>query len=195
MPTMLTIGGRTVSLLAPAVDDVDIDDIAHHLTQINRFLGACRRPYSVAEHSLVVLEIFQREYPDGGPCAQLAALTHDAHEAYTGDMISPWKQALRILCGDVWDLVEARHASAVDRRFHLVATRAAWRTAIKRCDDIAYATERQQLTPQPADRIDDAKEPPAAWLDLAHGRDTNWAQLFRARFGALTDARRVAGVL
>ena len=47
-------------------------DIAHALAQINRFNGHAKRPYSVAEHSLVCMEIAQHlELP---PVVQLACL-------------------------------------------------------------------------------------------------------------------------
>lgn len=63
-----------------------IEAIAHSLAQINRF-GHASRPYSVAEHSLLVCEIVKSM---GLDChAQRAALMHDAHEAFTGDVATP----------------------------------------------------------------------------------------------------------
>jgi len=73
---------------------VRIEDIAHQLSMINRFCGATKRPYSVAEHSLFVSELLQR---DGrSAIAQLAGLMHDAHETYTNDVSSPAKEAINL---------------------------------------------------------------------------------------------------
>ena len=69
-----------------------IEDIAHALAQINRFTGHAARPYSVAEHSLLVCDIVRAKGLNAH--AQLLALLHDAHEAYCGDVASPTKSLL-----------------------------------------------------------------------------------------------------
>ncbi len=69
----------------PQPDDVDIYDIAHHLSQICRFVGACEYLYSVAEHSIHVSHKVPKEYA-------LWGLLHDAAEAYIGDIAGPTKQ-------------------------------------------------------------------------------------------------------
>lgn len=76
---MLTSSGRYVTPLYPADWEPQIDEIAHHSSQINRFLGATRVPYSVAEHACRVSDLLPPEL-------QLAGLLHDAPEAYLGDM-------------------------------------------------------------------------------------------------------------
>ena len=35
-------------------NEIDVVDIAHHLSQINRYGGACFFPYSVAQHSALM---------------------------------------------------------------------------------------------------------------------------------------------
>lgn len=82
-----TVTGRLVDLDHPHADDIDIEDIAHSLSQICRFTGQTRVPYSVAEHSVLV------SYKVPQPLA-LAALLHDAHEAYIGDISRGMKGAL-----------------------------------------------------------------------------------------------------
>src|ERR1700754_1012877 len=47
MTWMLTATGVAFDLRFIKADAIDIADIAHHLAQINRYTGACRRPYSV----------------------------------------------------------------------------------------------------------------------------------------------------
>jgi len=115
-------------------------DIAHALAQINRYTGHTHRPYSVAEHSLLVADIAAAR--GAGPVCQMAALMHDAHEAYCGDVSSPVKWAL----GVAWTGFEAVHALNVRRHFGLLTAFAAYRAEIKLCDLIALATERRDLS-------------------------------------------------
>lgn len=73
--------------LTPRVEDVRIEDIAHHLSQLNRYTGATVRPYSVAEHCVRVARRVRQLAPEHA----LWGLLHDASEAYTNDMASPLK--------------------------------------------------------------------------------------------------------
>ncbi len=70
-------------------DDIDIRDIAHSLSHLCRFCGHTNIFYSVAQHCLLVSE----KIP-GGPEVKLAALLHDASEAYVGDLPGPLKKWL-----------------------------------------------------------------------------------------------------
>lgn len=118
-----------------------IEEMAHALAQINRFTGHAKRPYSVAEHSLLVATIAASE----GATAeqQLAALLHDAHEAYVGDMASPAKWAI----GQPWEVFEHAQEVAVHNALGVRAIMEAHRASIKRWDLIALATERRDLMP------------------------------------------------
>lgn len=82
-----TYTGRRFFLDTP---DFDIKDIAHALSNICRYSGHCARRYSVAEHSILVSYIME-DQSLGEP---FEGLMHDAHEAYIGDIASPWKQYL-----------------------------------------------------------------------------------------------------
>lgn len=74
-------------------NEVDPVDLAHHLSQINRYGGAARFPFSVAQHSINVAAGLWRD-TESAICA-LDGLIHDAHEAYgPGDVISPCKPFL-----------------------------------------------------------------------------------------------------
>ncbi|MCK9597454.1 MAG: hypothetical protein M0R06_00360 [Sphaerochaeta sp.] len=86
-PWMTTYTGRTLHLFNPRQDEICIEDIAHHLSLICRFGGACKRFYSVAEHSIRL----SMELPDQ---YKLAGLLDDAAEAYLGDWIRPLKANL-----------------------------------------------------------------------------------------------------
>lgn len=128
---------------------VTIEDIAHHLAIINRFTGATSRPYSVAEHSLLCSEITERV--GASPIVQLAALMHDAHEAYTNDLSSPAKIAVNrhsTMGGGVqaWNLFEMEHAKIVRAHFGLLTVFSNNRLFLREVDLQALATERRDLT-------------------------------------------------
>jgi hypothetical protein len=90
------LSGRRLDLLDPTPVDIEIEDIAHGLAFVARWNGQTLGdwPYSVAEHSLLVEEIFARLEPDAPRRWRLAALLHDAPEYVIGDMISPVKAAV-----------------------------------------------------------------------------------------------------
>lgn len=75
-------GQKPLDLLSPQVDDVDFYWIADRLSKIPRFLGGTSIPYSIAQHSLWVMDRVGRE-------AQPYALLHDAPEAIFGDFYRP----------------------------------------------------------------------------------------------------------
>src|SRR4028119_2109149 len=114
------LSGRRLDLLDPTPLDVEVEDIAHGLAFVARWNGQTRGewPYSVAEHSLLVEEIFRSTAPDPSPRWRLAALLHDAPEYVIGDMISPVKAVL----GEGYGTLDARLAAAVHLRFGLPAT-------------------------------------------------------------------------
>ncbi|MBO9647388.1 MAG: hypothetical protein J7605_02675 [Variovorax sp.] len=181
---------------------VRIEDIAHQLAQINRFCGATKRPYSVAEHSLLVSEFVQR---DGrGATVQLAALLHDAHEIYTNDVSSPAKQAINLRAvqsggTQAWRQFEREHEDTVRRHFGVQTTFSAHRLVLQHFDLVALATERRDLlnwTPASArwEILRDGQPgaiPPADWLtlDCPHRAGfawTDWRDAFLGRFQELT---------
>lgn len=141
---MITASGQDYFLGGPAMlmqgNEPRIEDIAHHLAQINRYTGAAKRPYCVAEHSLLTAEIAAAN--GASPLMQLACLMHDAHEAYCGDVSSPVKREL----GDTWHAFEASQARHVRQHFGLKTAFAAHQAIVHHCDIVALATERRDLT-------------------------------------------------
>lgn len=131
-----------------------IEVIAHSLAQINRFTGHAVRPYSVAEHSVLVCDIVAGM--GLGPAAQRAALMHDAHECLCGDVASPIKWEL----GTAWMAFENPLALLMRKHYGLQAAYTGYRDAIKRADLIALATERRDLT-----RFDPTTNAPWSILD------------------------------
>jgi len=85
---MLSYKGRQLWPLDLRPEDIDIEEIAHALSNICRFGGHCLRFYSVAQHSVLVATCVRRE---GGSAHTKTALLHDATEAYLGDMVRPLK--------------------------------------------------------------------------------------------------------
>ena len=149
------LSGRRLDLLDPTPLDIEIEDIAHGLAFVARWNGQTRGDwaYTVAEHSLLVEEIFGRLCPDAGPLWQLAALLHDAPEYVIGDMISPVKAAL----GSGYREMDARIAAAVHRRFGLPAVIPRMvKVQIKQADRLSARLEAVEIagfSPAEADRL------------------------------------------
>lgn len=82
---MVTATGVQFYPLDPRPEEVRIEDIAHALSMNNRFNGHTERPYSVGLHSLLCSHY-------AAPGHELAALLHDATEAYLADVVRPAKR-------------------------------------------------------------------------------------------------------
>lgn len=87
---MQTRSGMAFDFLSPQPAHVQIGDVAHALARINRFSGHALVEYSVAQHSLLVVELL-RGYGVTSPAVLLQGLVHDAPEAYLGDVVAPLK--------------------------------------------------------------------------------------------------------
>jgi len=196
MTWILTATGRRVDLTEPDPKQVVPMDIAWALAQINRFTGHALRPYSVAEHSLLVCEIAQRDLKLDAR-GLFAALTHDAHEAYCGDLCSPAKWAI----GEPWHSFEDRIESAVRTALGTHVSANLYATQIKRADLIALATEKRDLMPShhagalPWAVLNGIQ--PAEWADLRtewrHSNDWEyWRDAWLNCYHALAAARIAA---
>ncbi|SFB58369.1 hypothetical protein SAMN03159496_05401 [Rhizobium sp. NFR07] len=138
------LSGRRLDLLDPSPLDVEISDIAHGLARVARWNGQTRgdHAFSVAQHCLVVEEIFRRCNVGAAPDALQMTLLHDAAEYVIGDMISPFKSVV----GGGYKLVEARLEAAVHIRFGLPPHPAKeLKTLIKKADTIAAYFEATEL--------------------------------------------------
>lgn len=130
----------------PRPEDIDIYDIAHALSQINRFTGHTRVPYSVAEHSVRVA----REIPWSEPGIRLAALLHDASEAYVADIATPVKNLPEMAA---YREIESKLQRAIEAEFKVTEHAARGADVIKRADLAMLAAEKRDLM----------AEPPAPW--------------------------------
>jgi uncharacterized protein len=169
------LSGRRLDLLDPTPLDIEVEDIAHGLAFVARWNGQTRGdwPYSVAEHSLLVEELYTRMTPGALPRWRLAAVLHDAPEYVIGDMISPVKAAV----GPGYGELDDRLAAAVHLRFGLPAVLPApVKKAIKAADRVSAWLEAVRIAgfreeeadklfgrPAPAmiDRLEIRLRPPA----------------------------------
>jgi 5'-deoxynucleotidase YfbR-like HD superfamily hydrolase len=138
------LSGRRLDLLDPSPFDVEIEDIAHGLAFVARWNGQTvgEYAYSVAEHSLLVEELFCRIGPEAPVKWRLAALLHDAPEYVIGDMISPVKAAV----GPGYKTLDERLTAAVHMRFGLPAILPKTvKARIKRADKLSAWLEATQI--------------------------------------------------
>lgn len=138
------LSGRRLDLLDPSPLDIEISDIAHGLARVARWNGQTQgeHAFSVAQHSLLVADLFERLNPKASRDDRLAALLHDAPEYVIGDMISPFKSVV----GGGYKAVETRLQHAIHLRFGLPpATGERLRTQIKRADQVAAYFEATLL--------------------------------------------------
>lgn len=138
------LSGRRLDLLDPTPMDIEIEDIAHGLAFVARWNGQTfgDYPYSVAEHSLLVEQLYSRMYPNAPVKWQLAALLHDAPEYVIGDMISPVKAAV----GPGYGELDHRLIAAIHIRFGLPAQiPVTIKKQIKKADTVSAWMEATQI--------------------------------------------------
>lgn len=132
MSQILTVTGKRFDLHEPDSDLIDPRDITHSLAHLCRFNGHTREFYSVAQHSCMVADLVPDE-------DKLAALLHDATEAYIGDMVQPlkqWMYAYQDVEDWIWDRICTRFGLDQDLP-----------ASVRQADLIALATERRDLMP------------------------------------------------
>jgi len=147
--------GIAVDLLDPQPDTIHPRDIEVALARQMRFNGHTIDTFSVAQHSVLVLQAFddiaEREKWDT-VClnrVRLAVLLHDAHEAYMGDIVRP-VGSLPGFAAPVEQL-KRRLQRAIHERFDLPrSVGPGWAKVIHHCDMVALATEKRDLmAPEP----------------------------------------------
>jgi len=126
-----TVSGNKVDLQRPDPDTIDIRDIAHALSMLCRFCGHTYKFYSIAEHSVRVMMLVP-------PGQELAALLHDASEAYIADISRPLKSLL-----PDYKQVEDNFEYVINYKYGLDGK--VDHKAIKKADNIMLATEGRDL--------------------------------------------------
>lgn len=151
--------GRPFWSLVPSADDVQIEDIAAHLSRLCRFNGALKEDidiYTVAQHSCLVSD----HLPDA---LKLEGLLHDAQEYVLGDMSKPVKMNLKTLSNgvDYWKELENGVETVIRAKFGLPAVMT---PEVKRQDWLAVSTEHRDL--QNNLGLVDWGTPPEPWPEL-----------------------------
>lgn len=147
------LSGRRLDLLDPSPLDVEIEDIARGLARVARWNGQTsgNHAFSVAEHSVIVENLFFKLNPKATKAQRLTALLHDSAEYVIGDMISPFKNAL----GLDYRAFENRLEEAIHIRFGLPAQiPAKLKKSIKLCDIYCAWLEATQIAGFSTDEAD-----------------------------------------
>ena len=124
--------GNRFDPIVGSIDNIHMEDIAHGLAFQCRFNGQTSEFFSIAQHSLIVADLVP-------PHLRLAALLHDASEAYLGDVVKPLKALL-----PNFKEIEHRVEAAIAERF---GVQGFGDPLIKRADMISLATEKRDLMP------------------------------------------------
>lgn len=183
------LSGRRLDLLDPSPFDIEIEDIARGLARVARWNGQTSgdHAFSVAEHSVVVEQLFSQLNPKASNADRLTALLHDAAEYVVGDMISPFKTAL----GINYKAFEARLDEAIHLRYGLPPKpSAALKKKIKKCDIYCAWFEATQIA---GFTLDEAQqyftEPPdGLHVTIAPLPVVEAEKLFLERFTALNQS-------
>ena len=106
-PEIMTVGGTYFNFLNPEQSEVRIEDLAHALSNINRYTGHTTKPYNVAQHCVLgsyrIAPEFAYEF-----------LMHDTAEALIGDVATPLKNMM-----PEYKVIEKRVELDLARRFGL----------------------------------------------------------------------------
>ena len=131
-PWFQTYSARRFNPCTATAADINIEDIAHALSNYCRFGGHTRHFYSVAQHCCLCHD----NMPDQ-PVLRLQALLHDATEAYMGDVVKPLKLVL-----EDYQRIEKRLERVIMEAFGLPV---ALVPQVKLADLTALATEKRDL--------------------------------------------------
>lgn len=134
-----TRSGRRFQPLEPIVADIDIEDIAHALSNQCRFSGHVRRHYSVAEHCVRVAQLLARWGQPVG--VQRWGVLHDAAEYALVDLPQPLKRHPDF---EPYRRAEARLMLAICERFGLDPIEP---EIVRKADRVLLATEARDLMP------------------------------------------------
>jgi hypothetical protein len=168
-PTITLHSGASFDFLDPSSSEFTIEDIAHGLSNICRYAGQCRAFYSVAEHSIHVSRVVKD--------FELAALMHDAAEAFTGDVTRPLKQLV-----PAFKRIEAEIERAILARFGIPDRIP---KEVKQADLSVLAAEQAQIMPPGTDgwaRVEGIEPAP---IVIEHLSPTRARAMFLRRFEEL----------
>lgn len=178
-----THSGRQFYPLAPKLEDILIEDIAHALAAQARWAGHTRHPFSVAQHCVLASRLV--------PASDaLWALLHDASEAYLVDVPRLIK---RLPAMAAYRAVEQLLQRTIYQRFGLTGPEP---ESVKQADLLLMVAEAQDLLPRLhpdwPEAIRTGRAPRPAWTITdcwSHGKARSE---FLKRFEELTASRSAA---
>ena len=118
--------------LDPRPEEIELEDIAHALSNICRFTGHCSEFYSVAQHSVAVSALCSHENAMWG-------LLHDASEAYICDVARPLKRSDTFF---PYLEAEANLMMVIAKKFNLQPFEP---EEVKKLDNVLLLTEARDL--------------------------------------------------
>lgn len=179
-PWIQTMDGGALDLLEPSTRDIQMSTLAIVLSRICRFGGHTRQFYSVAEHSVRVMQLVAQHTAD--PTIRLAAILHDAHEAYSGfgDVCKP----VRCLAPQI-EAVQERLDRVIAARFGFDAE-LFHHSLVRLADARLLATEARDLMADPPRPWEPLPEPLETPIVPVAMYDAAWQFEYHARVLAYT---------
>ena len=131
---IVTYTGVLFDILNPKPEMINIVDIAHSGSQMNRFTGHCRVPYPVTQHERLGSYLIDDSY------LALWFLLHDASESYISDMSRPLKHFTA--AGQAYMKVEAPLQTMIYEKFGLYGPEP---PIVHEVDNLMLYAEKEQL--------------------------------------------------
>lgn len=138
-----------VDLLNPDPATITLEAMAHGLGKLDRWAGALEVPFSVAQHSGLVADLFCQLHPELRPWS-IYARKHDGHEYLIGDLYTPFVEVLTTYHRGLDKLIgtiKRRLDVAIELRFDLPAAPVEVHAAIAEADAAAAHLEWLALMP------------------------------------------------
>lgn len=123
-------------LAKPTPEQIRLEDIVTSLSRLCRFGGHCKFFYSVAQHSVRCWHLALKDARSLD--VQRAVLAHDFVEAYTGDLVRPYKNLLQ----DAYKY-EAAIQKAIGEALSIPFE--AWDSDVREIDNVMVINEKRQL--------------------------------------------------
>lgn len=134
-----TVTGRKYNFIEPDLTDFTLEDIAYPLSTTNRFGNHAKPFWSVAQHSVFVVEILEAQGVYQNHILR-AGLMHDAAEAMLNDVPRPLKPRIGEAYVELTEIAD----DAIGRRFHIVEYMMHGKT-VKMADRIALVHEGHRV--------------------------------------------------
>ena len=171
-PRIVTASGVWIDLPDPKPGQIELDDVARHLSRLVRFVGAGSRFYSVAQHSVCVAytacavqeaqaTVENAKFNFGQTLRE--GLGHDGHEFILNDPPGP----VKLLLGSQYKQIETRIDTAVRRDLDLGPFMP---DCVRMADKIMLAVEAELMAPAMLELFD---IPPRA-LEYKATMESGW---------------------